>query len=456
MTLKTRFALAFAAVAGLAIGLVIALSFDAISSLLRVDTDQTFRTLVDSVTIRATGTQLDPDSFASATDRRSVEYQVLNSRQVVAQVLGPGGDLAVADPARQALPVGAAERRLAAHPIAGEQAERSFTGDDGRYELVTVALGGGRGAVQIAQPTAETDHLLGQLIELMLIVGGCVFVAAGVTGWLVAGRLTRRLQHLTGVAEEVARSGRLNAAVEIRGRDEVGRLGSAFDTMLGQLAEARADQRRLVEDAGHELRTPLTSVRTNVTVLRRRGDGLTAEARDRILDDLDEETRELATLTNELVELAIGEYAGAAAEDCSLVALAERVGERARRRTGRAIVVTADRGDAVARVRRVGIERALANLVDNAAKFDPGGTAPIQIRVRADRIAVLDQGPGLEPEDLPRIFDRFYRSAAARALPGSGLGLAIVRQVAEAHGGTVFAENRPAGGAIIGFTLATE
>jgi two-component system sensor histidine kinase MprB len=110
----------------------------------------------------------------------------------------------------------------------------------------------------------------------------------------------------------------------------------------------------------------------------------------------------------------------------------------------------------VARVRRVGIERALANLVDNAAKFDPGGTAPIEIRVRADRIAVLDQGPGLEPEDLPRIFDRFYRSAAARALPGSGLGLAIVRQVAESHGGTVFAENRPDGGAIIGFTLATE
>ena len=99
------------------------------------------------------------------------------------------------------------------------------------------------------------------------------------------------------------------------------------------------------------------------------------------------------------------------------------------------------------------LERAINNLVDNALKFDEHGTAPVEIVVRDGRVTVLDRGPGVDGTDLPHLFDRFFRSVNARSRPGSGLGLSIVREVAQRHGGTVFAEPRPGGGAAIGFTV---
>jgi two-component system sensor histidine kinase MprB len=94
----------------------------------------------------------------------------------------------------------------------------------------------------------------------------------------------------------------------------------------------------------------------------------------------------------------------------------------------------------------------MTNLVDNAAKF-AGAAGPIELVVRGARVEVRDRGPGIAPDDLPKVFDRFHRSDAARALPGSGLGLSIVRDVAERHGGTVFAAARDGGGAVVGFEL---
>ena len=131
--------------------------------------------------------------------------------------------------------------------------------------------------------------------------------------------------------------------------------------------------------------------------------------------------------------------------------IADRVAARAHRRTGREVTVDADRSIVV--VRRTALERALANLVDNALKFQESGAAPVEIVVRHGTVTVLDRGPGLLPEDIPHLFDRFYRSLNARSRPGSGLGLSIVRDVAERHGGTVFARSREGGGSEIGFTL---
>jgi two-component system sensor histidine kinase MprB len=133
-----------------------------------------------------------------------------------------------------------------------------------------------------------------------------------------------------------------------------------------------------------------------------------------------------------------------------LAAVAHRVAERLRRR-GRAIAVDAD--DSVVDGHRHGLERAMGSLVENAATFDDRGVEPIELHVRRGTVTVSDRGPGIAAEDAARVFDRFYRADAARGLPGSGLGLAIVHDVAQAHGGTVFARSRPGGGASVGFTV---
>jgi signal transduction histidine kinase len=313
--------------------------------------------------------------------------------------------------------------------------------------------GGGRPgqAIQVAHYAQDSRNVLAMLANRMLAIGLGVVVAAALTGRLVAWQLTRRLAHLTAIAEQVSSTGRLDLAVPARGRDEVGRLGVAFDGMLGQLARSKDDQQRLVQDAGHELRTPLTSIRMNVSLLRR-FDELTVRARREVLDDLTDETRELSNLINEIVELASDRRTDEVLRPVALAPLLEAVADRVRRRTGRAVAVDADSSTVLGRP--AALERAISNLIDNATKFDRGGRAPIEVSLRLGRVEVRDRGPGIPAEDLDRIFDRFHRAAAARSLPGSGLGLSIVQDVAAAHRGRVFAANRDGGGAVIGFTVA--
>ncbi|MEV6905349.1 HAMP domain-containing sensor histidine kinase, partial [Amycolatopsis sp. NPDC051372] len=269
-------------------------------------------------------------------------------------------------------------------------------------------------------------------------------------GWLLARQITRRLVRLTAVTEQVTDGGLVQAGVPTGGRDEVGRLATSFDRMLSRLADARADQERLVQDAAHELRTPLTSLRTNAQVMRR-FDELSPDSRTRLLDDVDGETRELTHLITEIVELATRRYDSEETGPVELAAVAERAAERVRRRSGRAVVVDADDTVVSGQVRR--LERAVGNLLENAVKFDAGGTEPIELTVRSGQIEVLDRGPGIPAQDLPHVFDRFHRADAARALPGSGLGLAIVRETAAAHDGAVIARLRSGGGAVVGFSV---
>lgn len=200
------------------------------------------------------------------------------------------------------------------------------------YRLLTESRGDAGGAVQVARSLAENQRLLDSLrnrtIVLVLIV---TMVAAGL-GWLFAWQITRRLTRLTAAAEHVADTGRLDVDVAISGADEAGRLGVAFTGMLAALADSKADQQRLIQDAGHELRTPLTSLRTNVSVLRRHPEMDPAEM-GRLLEDLDGETRELTDLVNELVELATDRHDDEPVQTVTLAETAERVAERARRRT---------------------------------------------------------------------------------------------------------------------------
>ena len=301
----------------------------------------------------------------------------------------------------------------------------------------------------------ETERALAVIRNRTLLSVSLVIVGAAIIGWLIGRQVTRRLVRLTQAADDVAVTGRLDVEVPVSGSDETGRLGAAFNGMLGALARSRDQQQQLVQDAGHELRTPLTSLRTNVAVLRR-FDDLPPEARRQLVDDLDSETKELTALVNELVELATDRRDDEPEQESDLGALCEQAAARVRRRTGREITVVAD--DSMVSCRPAAIDRAIVNLIDNAAKFsaaeDNAGSV-IDVEVADGRLAVSDRGPGIPADDLPHIFDRFYRSVASRSLPGSGLGLAIVRDIVESHGGTVFAEARQGGGSTVGFTLPT-
>ncbi|MER7394625.1 HAMP domain-containing sensor histidine kinase [Streptomyces sp. NPDC000151] len=450
-SVRTAFAVSFAAMAALVTVLVGFLSYDAAARMVRVDEHDVFQGVVHDLRQQVEQQHLTPrDYYGSDPDHDGPRDDLTRRIRTDVQVLGPSGG--VEDHGSPALPVLAEDREAAAHDTAGTTRRYVTELGDDRYRVATVALGGGRGAVQVAQQFSDTEDLLDNLQRRTAALTVAVVLATGLAGWWLARRITGRLVRLTGVAETVAETGRLDMAVPVAGPDEVGRLGRAFDDMLGRLARSEEDQRRLVQDAGHELRTPLTSLRTNIALLRRLSE-LPPRAREELVEDMAGEARELTDLVNELVELAAGHRNDEEPVETALSEVAEKAAARARRRTGREIVVQAD--DTVAEARPGALQRAISNLLENAAKFDADGTAPVEVVVTGPRIEVRDRGPGVPEADLPRVFDRFYRADAARSLPGSGLGLAIVHEVATAHNGTAFAHNRPDGGATIGFTLGT-
>ncbi|MYW68103.1 HAMP domain-containing protein [Streptomyces sp. SID8379] len=455
-SLRTKLAVSFAAVAAGVTALVGFLSYDSAARLVRVDQQAVFDEVVHGLRQQVRQQKLTPADFTAADpDHDGPRDDLTRPAGTDVQVLGPGG--AVVDAGTPRLPVGAAARQVADARAAGTLAEDDDARiDDDEYRLATVSLGGGRGAVQVAQEFSDTEDLLAELQRRTILYAGAVVAAAGLFGWWLARRITSRLVRLAQTAEGVASTGRLDVPVPVTGGDEVGSLGRSFDRMLGRLARSVEDQRRLVQDAGHELRTPLTSLRTNISLLRRI-DELPPAAREELVADLAQESRELTDLVNELVELAAGKEDDEPAVAVALAQTAEDVAALARRRSGRTVVVRAEGADTTITGRPAQLQRALSNLVENAAKFDTDGTAPIEIAVTrvpdGVRVEVLDRGPGIADTDTDRVFDRFYRAPAARSLPGSGLGLSIVREVASAHGGAPFAARREGGGAVIGFVV---
>jgi two-component system sensor histidine kinase MprB len=286
--------------------------------------------------------------------------------------------------------------------------------------------------VRVALPVsdaASTQTALGWLLALLIPAGA---IGAAVVARLAAGRVLRPVGRLTETVERIRATGDLSAPIQTPGRDEISRLGQAFAAMTAALDESAGAQRRLVADASHELRTPLTSLTTNLELLAERPDDPSAPA---LAAAALAEAGELRVLINDLVELARDGQASFHIEDVRLDLVAERVAARAAgRMPGRRYELdcqpTLVRGDPDA------LERAVGNLVDNALKWSPPD-GRIRISAAGGTVEVSDDGPGISADDLPYIFDRFYRSARARALPGSGLGLAIVRRIADIHDGTV-------------------
>ncbi|HEY0416975.1 MAG TPA: HAMP domain-containing sensor histidine kinase [Gaiellaceae bacterium] len=308
--------------------------------------------------------------------------------------------------------------------VGGDIAVREYVLADGNGALVTV------------QPLAPTLHALSRMRFWILLLGGLGIALAAALAAFVATAALRPVRRLTAAAETVAATGDLSERVDGSGGDELGRLAARFNRMLAALEDSVGRQRRLVADASHELRTPLTAARANVDLVRE--GKLPADEVRHALDEASAELDSLTSLVSDLVELARGEERKLRLEDVQLDDLVAAAVERAKSRAPEATFVTS-LSPVHVRVDPVLVERAVGNLLDNAVKYSPPG-APIEVSVRDGEVVVSDHGPGIAEEDLPRIFDRFYRAAGARSKPGAGLGLAIVREAAEAHGGRATAE----------------
>jgi two-component system, OmpR family, sensor histidine kinase MprB len=282
---------------------------------------------------------------------------------------------------------------------------------------------------------------------LLLVAIGGIGIAAGL-GLLVARGAIGPVRRLTAEAETVADTNDLSRRMPADpDGDEIERLGAAFNTMLAALERSRDSQRQLIADASHELRTPLTSIRTNVELLGR-ARGLPESERSEIVAAAGAQLQELTRLVGDLVDLA--RDGRPAPDEVEEVRLDELVRESAARLNG--VRFEIDDEPTFVRGSRTRLARAVGNLLDNAAKFSPAGSV-VEVRVKGGEVAVRDHGPGIAAEDLPHVFDRFYRAPAARGTPGSGLGLAIVRQVAESHHGTAVAEAPEGGGALLRLRL---
>lgn len=425
---------------------VLAISSGAWLLIHRQLTEQTDTTLRNEAAAVARGEAVDPASQAAPLSALAQPFQIITSAGKASSVRS------------QAVSLPYDERDIAI--ARGQNAEliRDVHAGDQHLRMITRSYYSGV-AIQIAQDLTGQDQALHKLaVVLVLISVGGAVVAAGVGVGIARAGLSP-VRSLTAAAERVARTDDL-APLTLSGRsaddDEVARLADAFNIMLSSLAQSRQRQRQLVADAGHELRTPLTSLRTNLELLAREdpaaGRSIPPDDRARLLADLTAQAQELTTLVGDLTAIAREDgSAHSVREDVDLVEVATRAVERARRR-GPGIEVVTSLHPSPVHGHPQQLERAITNLVDNALKWSPPG-GEVFVGLQNGALVVADQGPGIAAEDLPHVFERFYRARNAREMPGSGLGLSIVAQTAADHGGTVSAERTPDGGTLVRLTL---
>jgi two-component system sensor histidine kinase MprB len=372
-------------------------------------------------------------------------------------------DLQISSNGRSCLPT-SATRAIVVEPsdfslAYGHTTTRSGKYTDGALAEVRVMSGGSDGVLLTAVPLKSTeDALRGLLLALVAVAAVGVLGAAGV-GLLVARAALKPVDRLTEAVEEIARTQEPGTTIAVSGEDEIARLSEAFNSMSTALASSRDRQSQLIADAGHELRTPLTSLRTNVDLLVRSeetGRALPEATRTRMMSNMKSQMVELSTLIGDLLELSRPSRAKGSKplEVLPLHDIAARALDRARLR-GPGLTFTVDLRPWYVRADAHSMERAVINLLDNAVKFSPPGGA-IDVNLRFGTLTVRDRGPGIPAEDLPHVFDRFWRSPSARQMPGSGLGLAIVAQTIREAGGEVsLAAAEPGPDGSTGGALAT-
>ncbi len=365
-----------------------------------------------------------PGALESPVSGRQIVVEVIDSRgRILARSLTLGARLLPQD------------RLARAARVRGATGFESIDLDGRLFRLYAapIALTGpaGGGVVLVASDTTDiartTDHL--GFVVVLIGLGVALLAALGAAG--LTRRGLRPLRRLAVAAGEIERTADPSQRLPASGvHDEVGQLTGVLNRMLASLEAARAVERRFLADASHELRTPVTTLLGNVEFAARHG----ADAE--VLDELVRDARRLARLVDDLLVL---ERAGApSALEGGPVDLAALVREVVSSHDGRVVAARSD--EAWVRGDRSELERALENLVENALVHGPvDGEVAVSLVAVGGRVLldVRDEGPGPDPDDLDRLFERFWRGPGASARPGSGLGLSIVAAIARRHGGTV-------------------
>ncbi len=460
MSLRARLALLFGLLTATGIAVVAVLVFQSADSELASETDEFLERRAADV---IEGRREAPRGRDRGRDREdapatTTEVTLSFDPDAIVQTLDDTGAITASSTSTVTLPVTDADAAIA-ESSAGKDGRggdskhlyRDIAIDGVDYRMLTTPIPGG-GAVQVARSVEETARVLGSLRNRVVAIGLGMSLLAALVGFVVARQTTRPLRRLADTATTVADTHDLSTPIEVDRTDEVGTLARSFKEMLDALAASREQQHRLVHDAGHELRTPLTSLRANVSLLER-ADRLDPEDRAEVLASIKAELGELNELFGELIELATDSADAEPFVRVDLGSVAERAIARLGRRTDRPVTLHHDGSQVMGDPTL--LERATSNLLGNAHKFSPA-TAPIEVVIDKGRLAVRDHGPGIDPADRQRVFDRFHRADATRTMPGSGLGLAIVDQVVRAHGGTVWATDSPSTpGAEVGFAIPT-
>jgi signal transduction histidine kinase len=309
--------------------------------------------------------------------------------------------------------------------------------------------------------TAQDDQFLNQVNQAIILAVVVASLVALLLGAVITWGVTRPIRELTRATEAIA-TGDLSQRVTDSSGDEVGELATAFNLMASQLERAESLRRQLTADIAHELRTPLAVIQGNVEALQDGIFPLTVDA----LEPIQAKTALLARLVEDLRQLALAE-AGQLPLDrqpTDLIDLTQRsvagfqpVAEAKSIR----LEVQGPAELALAMMDAQRIEQVLANLLSNALRFTPEGGA-VQVKVSQPgpewlKVRIRDTGPGIPPEALPNVFERFYRADQSRARDsgqeGTGLGLAVARSIVQAHGGAIGVESQPGHGTSVWFTL---
>lgn len=306
--------------------------------------------------------------------------------------------------------------------------------------------------VQVGEPLDQLYRAFRQTEWSIAVILLIAVAAVTVVSFALASQITTPINELARAMREIGSEG-LHRRLRWKGRrDEVGRLAESFDDLLARLEEAFARERQFISDASHELKTPLTSINANAQMLARWGDR-DEQIRKDSLQTIIAESASLANMVNGMLTLAKADSGDAIPkEPLSLGALArEAVSATAQRAADKGLELRLDAGGEAPIVEGDAalLRQMITNLIDNAIKFTERGGVTVRVRAAdGEAIAdVQDTGPGIDAEELPLIFDRFYRTdkSRTRQVTGTGLGLAIVRSIARVHGGRVEAQ-RPEGG----------
>ena len=439
MTLRVRFAALVGAAVALAVALAAVVAYAVVSDQLHGQVDRALQERIGTVGRAALRGGVFPGLGEGEFFGR-IPPERLDAPATYVQLVDEAGTVHGPPGQRIILPADDRSRLVASGEMPPFIADRSIGGTPVRVLTAPIAPGV---AIQAVRSLAEVDSSLDRLRLLLVLVAAAGVVVGAFAGLGVTGAALRPVRRLTEAAEDVTRTGDLARRVEAGEQDdELGRLAHSFNTMLEALETSVGAQRQLVADASHELRTPLTSARTNIEVLAR--GGLGDEERARLLRDVTAQLEELSALVSDVVELGRGAELAIEREPVRLDLLVAGAVARARRHAPD-VRFAENLSETMVEAVPSELERAVGNLLENAAKWSPP-QGVVEVSVGEGQVVVRDHGPGIAPDDLPHVFDRFYRAPSARGMPGSGLGLAIVRRIADAHGGEVTAEPAEGGG----------